>query len=307
MPIYLPIAGLSVDIFMLIAIGAVTGVLAGMFGIGGGFLMTPFLMFIGVPPAVAVSSSANQIIASSFSGVLAHSKRANVDFQMGIYLTAGGVLGALGGIEIFKWLKQLGQIDLVISLTYVGLMGIIGLIMAYESIRTIMYNYMGKIIPSKKRASYISTLGLPFKVEFKKSNIQVSAIIPLLIGAFVGILVSIMGIGGGFFTIPAMIYLLGMPTSLVIGTSLFQITCVTSVVTFLYAINTQTVDIVLSSIMVFTSVIGAQYGARIGTKLPAEYLRMFLALMILAIVVRLGYGLVATPAHIYQIAAIQRW
>ncbi len=307
MPIYLPIAGLSVDIFVLIGIGAVTGVLAGMFGIGGGFLMTPFLMFIGVPPAVAVSSSANQIIASSFSGVLAHSKRKNVDFQMGAYLTAGGIAGSLVGIEIVKWLKQQGQIDLVISLTYVGLMGIIGSIMAYESIRTVIYNCLGKVIPSKNRKSYVSTLKLPFMVNFKKSEVTVSALVPLIIGSLVGILVSIMGIGGGFFTIPAMIYILGMPTALVIGTSLLQITCVTSMVTFLYAINTQTVEIVLSSIMVMTSVIGAQYGARIGIKLPAEYLRMFLALMIMVIVIRLGYALVTEPKDIYQITAIQQW
>lgn len=306
MQIYLPIAGMSVDVFLLIGIGGITGILAGMFGIGGGFLMTPFLMFIGVPPAVAVSSSTNQIIASSFSGVIAHSKRGNVDFQMGSFLTLGGIIGSLIGIQLFVWLKSIGQIDLVISLTYVFLLGTIGSIMAFESVRIIFHNRKGRVLPTKARRRWFMSNSLPFIVHFKQSNIEVSALLPISIGCVVGILVSIMGVGGGFFTIPALIYLLGMPTSLVIGTSLFQIVFVTSVTTFLYAYRTHTVDIVLSFLSLTTSVVGAQLGTRAGIKLPAEYLRMFLAFIILAIVGYLAYNLIITPDNIFLVTALRK-
>jgi len=264
MNIYLPIAEMSVNIFVILTLGAITGVLAGLFGVGGGFLMSPLLMFIGVPPSVVVPTVANQTIASSVSGFLAHLRRENVDFKMGWYLLAGGMVGSSAGVALFRWLKNLGHIDLIISLSYVTFLGIIGSIMAAESIRTILK------IPKKQTTNNRLPLAerLPFKVEFPRSKLNISAIMPLAIGFLVGVMMSLMG-SGGFFLIPAMIYLLGMPTNVVIGTSLFQIIFITANVTFLQAITTKTVDLMLALLLISGSVFGAQIGSRIGTKLPA--------------------------------------
>ena len=300
MNIYLPIAEMSVNIFLILGLGTITGILSGLFGVGGGFLMTPFLIFIGVPPAVSVSTVANQIIASSVSGFLAHWRRDNVDFKMGGYLLAGGLVGSTLGVMLFRWLKQVGYIDLFVSISYVVFLGAIGAMMAGESIRVILK------MPKKTTTNERPTLAtrLPFKTDFPKSKLHISGIMPVAVGLFVGIMVSLMGIGGGFFLIPAMIYLLGMPTAVVIGTSLFQIIFITANVTLLYAISTQTVDIILAVLLLSGSVVGAQFGSRIGARLPAEYLRALLAALVLGVAIKLAFGLFTPPADIFTVTTI---
>ena len=299
--IYLPIAEMPVNALFLLGLGGVAGILSGMFGIGGGFLMTPILMFIGVPPPVAVATSANQIIAASFSGFIAHWRKQNVDILMGNFLLVGGLVGSTIGVWIFKRLQEIGQIDLVISLTYVFFLSFIGLMMLWESGRVIFYKRRNKPIPARKRKRWAEQVRLPLKMHFPRSDVTVSALLPLMIGVVVGMMVSIMGIGGGFFMIPAMIYLLGMPTSVVIGTSLFQIIFTTANVTILQAVNTQTVDIVLAMLLMVGSVIGAQYGTRWGVRIAAEKLRILLALMVLAVTFRLGLGLFLEPDQLYTV------
>lgn len=315
MYIYLPIAEMPVSIPVILLFGGVTGVLSGMFGVGGGFLMTPLLIFNGIPAPVAVASSANQIIGASFSGFLAHLRKKNVDIALGMTVVCGGLVGASAGVGLFAFLKKLGQIDLVISLCYVVFLGGVGGFMAWESIREILLKK--KIItrrvkktPEKENETNESDSNdkppftLPWKVTYTRSNINVSILLPLAIGLFTGMLVSLMGIGGGFILVPAMIYLLRMPTSVVIGTSLFQIIFITITVTILQAVTTHSVDIVLAGLMLVSSVIGAQFGTRIGTKLPAEQLRAALALLVLAVVIKLAYGLFATPESLYTVEKI---
>jgi uncharacterized protein len=301
MNIYLPIAEMSVNVFLILGLGAATGVLAGMFGIGGGFLLTPFLIFIGVPPSVSVATAANQIIASSVSGFAAHWRRGNVDFKMGWFLLIGGAVGSTLGVALFRWLKAGGFIDLIISVSYVMFLGIIGALMAGESIRAILKVNKKTITESKPPLA----TRLPFKVEFPRSKLHISVLAPITIGFFVGVMVSLMGIGGGFFLIPAMIYILGMPTAVVIGTSLFQIIFITANVTLLQAISTQTVDILLALFLLAGSVVGAQFGSKWATKIPAEYLRALLAAMVLAIAIKLAFGLFAVPADIYSVSVIE--
>ncbi len=300
MQIYLPIAEMSVSIFLLFAMGGGVGFLSGMFGVGGGFLMTPLLIFIGIPPPVAVATEANQIVASSVSGVLAHWRRGNVDFKMGTVLLVGGFFGSSLGAWLFKVLREVGQIDLVISLSYVVFLGIIGSLMLWESTRALIRRHTGKR-PKRKLHQHTWMHGLPFKMRFRKSKLYISAFLPLMIGFFVGILSAIMGVGGGFVMVPAMIYLLGMPTSVVVGTSLFQIIFVTANVTLLHSINTQTVDVVLAILLLAGAVIGAQFGTRVGVKLRGEQLRGLLALMVLGVCVKLAYDLVATPESLYAV------
>ncbi len=300
MTIYLPIAEIPVNIFLLLALGGLAGILAGMFGIGGGFLMTPLLIFIGVPPAVAVATSSNQIVAASVSGCIAHFRRGNVDIKMGIVLLLGGVLGSTLGVALFAWLKSEGQIDLVISLTYVLFLGTIGVLMAMESFRAIRRIKSGQPAPVKKIRA-LHALPLPFKMKFPRSELEISALLPLGVGVVAGILVSLMGIGGGFIMIPAMIYLLGMPTAVVVGTSLFQTIFTTGNVTILQAATTQTVDVVLAMILLTGSVIGAQFGSTLSLKVSAEKLRAMLALMVLAVCFKLALGLVLTPAEPFAI------
>lgn len=296
MQIYLPIAEMSVNIFMILGLGVATGILSGMFGIGGGFLTTPFLMFIGVPPAVAVASSANQIAATSYSGFLAYWRKQLVDFKMGQFLVIGGSIGAFNGVALFSWLKAKGYVDLTISVSYVVFLGSIGAIMAIES-----YRSMRKNIIQPKPAKFAWFSRLPWQVYFPASKVQASGWLPIGIGFFVGIMVSILGIGGGFILIPALIYLLGMPTGIVIGTALFQTIFITAQVTFLQAITTQTVDIILALLLLSGSVVGAQFGSKIGGKIAAAKLRGLLATLVLAVAIKLGYGLVATPNNLYTI------
>ena len=304
MYIYLPIAEVSMHIGIIIGLGGGVGFLSGLFGVGGGFLMTPLLIFFGIPPAVAVSTEANQIVASSVSGVLAHMRRGNVDFKMGGILMAGGVIGSSLGVALFSFLQSIGQIDLVIQLSYVVFLGIIGSLMLTESVRT--------IIRSRKPGAMRGKLhqhnwlhGLPLKMRFRRSKLYISAILPLALGAFVGILAAIMGVGGGFIMVPAMIYLLGMPTSVVVGTSLFQIIFVTANVTLLQSIQTQTVDFLLAGLLLFGAVIGAQFGSRAGALLRGEQLRGLLALMVLTVCIKIGYDLVVRPEDLLSVELLR--
>jgi uncharacterized membrane protein YfcA len=304
MQIYLPIAEMSVNVFLLLGMGGGIGFLSGLFGVGGGFLMTPLLIFIGVPPAVAVGTEANQIVASSVSGVLAHWRRGNVDFKMGFVLLLGGFAGSTMGVLLFSFLRGLGQIDLVISLSYVAFLGTIGALMLYESVRAMRRRRVAST-PRRKLHQHIWIHGLPLKMRFRRSKLYVSALLPMGIGFLVGVLAAIMGVGGGFIMVPAMIYLLGMPTSVVIGTSLFQIIFVTANVTFLQAYANQTVDVVLALLLLTGAVIGAQFGARAGARLQGEELRVLLALMVLAVCGKLFYDLLITPGDVYSLG-VQR-
>lgn len=302
MQVYLPIAELSVDVLTILMLGGITGILSGMFGIGGGFLTTPMLIFIGVPPPVAVATSSNQIIAASISGFMTHWRRGNVDFKMGGLLLAGGLVGSGVGVWLFTLLKRVGQIDLVISLCYVGFLSLIGAMMLAESLKAIS----GASKPKKKTFGKLSKQKffafLPFKVTFTQSQLRMSALVPVIIGMLVGVLVSLMGVGGGFFMIPAMIYILGMPASMVVGTSLFQVTFVSANVTFLHAINTHTVDIMLALLLLIGASIGAQIGIRLGGKIRTEYLRVLLAVILLGVALKLGMNLLTQPDELYSIS-----
>ncbi|MCG8357360.1 MAG: sulfite exporter TauE/SafE family protein [Kiloniellales bacterium] len=300
MQIYLPIAEISVDAFLILGLGGLVGILSGVFGVGGGFLMTPILIFIGVPPAVAVGTEANQIVASSVSGVLAHWSRGNVDFKMGAVLLLGGLAGSSFGVWLFAILRDIGQVDLVIRLSYVIFLGIIGGLMFVESLRA-MRRQRGGGGHRRKLHKHTWVHGLPLKMRFRKSKLYISALLPFGVGFVVGVLAAIMGVGGGFIMVPAMIYLLGMPTAVVVGTSLFQIIFVTANVTFLQAYANQTVDVVLAVLLLTGGVIGAQIGAKIGAKLRGEQLRILLALMVLAVCGKLLTDLTITPIDIYSI------
>ena len=300
MYIYLPIAEVSMHIAVIIGLGGGVGFLSGMFGVGGGFLMTPLLIFLGVPPAIAVSTEANQIVASSVSGVIAHWRRGNVDFKMGGILLAGGVVGSSLGVLLFSILRDIGQIDLVIKLSYVVFLGLIGGMMLLESIRAILRTRQAGARRGKLH-QHNWLHGLPFKMRFRKSKLYISALLPFFLAAMVGVLSAIMGVGGGFILVPAMIYLLGMPTYVVIGTSLFQIIFVTANITVLQAVQTQTVDFVLAGLLLFGAVIGAQIGARFGTRLKGEQLRGLLALMVLGVSVKLGIELITAPVDVYAV------
>ncbi len=304
MYIYLPIAEVSMHIGIVIGLGGGVGFLSGLFGVGGGFLMTPLLIFFGIPPAVAVATEANQIVASSVSGVLAHMRRGNVDFKMGAILMLGGVIGSSLGVVLFSFLRSIGQIDLVIKLSYVVFLGSIGSLMLFESLRTMVRSRKPGAVRGKLH-QHNWLHGLPFKMRFRRSKLYISAILPLAIGAFVGVLAAIMGVGGGFIMVPAMIYLLGMPTSVVVGTSLFQIIFVTANVTVLQSIQTQTVDFVLAGLLLFGAVIGAQFGSRAGAVLRGEQLRGLLALMVLAVCVKIGYDLVVRPEDLFSVELLK--
>ena len=296
MEIYLPIADIPINIFSLLFIGLTGGILSGVFGIGGGFIATPLLIFLGVTPPVAVASSANQIIASSFSAFTSHYKKKNIDFHMGTIFILGGLAGSSVGVWIFSYLKQYGQIDLVISLCYIVILGFIGISMAIESFSSFTKPNSNKTSSfAKGKKAFFEKL--PYKVYFEKSDLTISILVPALTSFFSGILVSIMGIGGGFLIVPALIYIIGMPASIVIGTSLFQVIFITANVTFLHAVTTHSVDIVLATILFSASVIGAQLGIRIGTVVKAEKLRLLLALIILGVVTKLVMGFVIEPAN----------
>ncbi|MCC6518450.1 MAG: sulfite exporter TauE/SafE family protein, partial [Tabrizicola sp.] len=270
MQLYLPIAEVSVNAFLILGLGGIVGFLSGMFGVGGGFLITPLLFFIGVPPAVAVATGANQVVASSVSGVLAQLRRKGVDFHMGTVLLLGGFVGSAIGVWVFAWMTRLGQVDLFVQLSYVLFLGLIGAMMLQESLRSLLRSRKPGGAPIRRAHVHSWVHGLPFKMKFRASGLYISVIPPALIGAAVGFLAAIMGVGGGFILVPAMIYLLGMPTKVVIGTSLFQIIFVTGFTTVMHAVNSQTVDMLLALLLILGGVIGAQIGTRVGVRLKAE-------------------------------------
>jgi len=301
MSIYLPIAEMNVNILLIILLGIMVGGLTGLFGVGGGFLMTPLLIFLGIPPAVAVGTEAPHVLASSVSGVIAHWRRKNVDFKMGFFLMIGGVVGSTVGVNLFKILRIFGQIDIVIQMLFLIFLGFIGFSMAFESAKTTITKYRTTSSIRTKLHQHSWIHGLPFKLRFHRSKLYISTIPPIVIGFFVGVLSAMMGVGGGFIIIPAMVYLLGMSTNVVVGTSLFQIIFVTANSTFFQSYLNQTVDIVLASLMIVGGVIGAQIGARLGTKLKAEYLRGILAILVLAVCAKIFTDLTLTPANLFSL------
>jgi uncharacterized protein len=302
--LYLPIAELSVNMLTIIGMGAAVGFLSGMFGVGGGFLMTPLLIFSGVPAAVAVATEANQIVASSVSGALAQWRRNNVDLKMGTVLLTGGGVGTLGGVQLVKILRETGQIELIIALLYVIFLGAVGFLMLIESLNALRKSRSGKPASRRRPGQHGWMHGLPFKMRFQRSKLYISAIPPFILGMLVGLLASIMGVGGGFIMVPAMIYLLRMPTNVVIGTSLFQIIFVTAFATILHATTNQTVDVVLALLLMIGGVIGAQFGVVAGQKLRGDQLRALLAIMVLGVAVRLFFSLVIQPDELYTIGPV---
>ena len=304
MTIYLPIAEMNVNIFLIVFIGMLVGALSGLFGVGGGFLMTPLLIFLGIPPVVAVGSEAPHVLASSVSGVIAHWRKKNVDFKMGFFLLSGGIVGSTLGVNLFKLLNTYGQIDIVIQFLFLIFLGFIGISMAFESARTTIKNYRTTSAIRTKLHQHSWIHGLPFKLRFHRSKLYISAIPPIIIGFFVGVLSAMMGVGGGFIMIPAMVYILGMSTNVVVGTSLFQIIFVTANSTFFQSYLNQTVDIVLSALMILGGVIGAQIGVRIGSKLKAEYLRGILAILVLLVCAKIFTDLILTPSDLFSTSLI---
>jgi len=300
MQIYLPIAEISVNAFVLLGLGGIVGLLSGLFGVGGGFLITPLLFFIGVPPTVAVATGANQVVASSVSAVLAHLKRKTVDIRMGMVLMLAGLVGSSAGIWVFNILSRSGQIDLVVQLSYVLFLGIIGGLMLQESVRSL--NRAKRATAPIKRSQHMWVHRLPLKMKFRTSGLYISVIPPALVGFGVGVLSAVMGVGGGFIMVPAMIYLLNMPTKVVIGTSLFQIIFVTAFTTFMHALTNQSVDLMLAMLLIIGGVVGAQIGAQIGLKLKPEQLRILLALLVLAVCLKLALDLLIKPSELYSIA-----
>ncbi len=301
MQIYLPIAEVSVDALLLLAIGGMVGMLSGMFGVGGGFILTPLLFFIGIPPAVAVASAANQIAGSSFSTFLTHLQRKTVDLKMGMVLLAGGILGSLIGVQIYALLRRYGQFELVVSLLYVVLLGTVGGLMLKESLRALRRrNDPNAGLMPRKRHTWAH--GLPMKMRFRASQLYVSAIPPFVVGAIVGVLAAVMGVGGGFIMVPAMIYLIGMPTKVVVGTSVFQFLFVTGFTTVLHAVQSRSVDILLALFLLVGGVIGAQLGVSAATRLKPEQLRILLALLVVSVGLKLMFDLVIAPSELYSLA-----
>ncbi|MBC9246975.1 sulfite exporter TauE/SafE family protein [Paracoccus sp. 11-3] len=301
MQIYLPIAEVSVNALTLVGLGGLVGLMSGLFGVGGGFLITPLLFFIGIPPPIAVATGANQVVASSVSGVLAHVKRKSVDFRMGGVLLVGGLIGSVLGVLVFNVLQSLGQLDLVVQLCYVVFLGLIGLMMLQESVRSLRRSKSPTYRKRLHQHTWVHRW--PLKMKFRASGLYISVFPPLMVGVAVGVLAAIMGVGGGFIMVPAMIYLLGMPTKVVVGTSLFQITFVTAFTTLMHAVSYNTVDIMLAVLLIIGGVIGAQIGTGLGAKLRAEQLRILLALLVLLVCGKLALDLFLTPDDLYAITA----
>lgn len=298
MQVYLPIAEMSVDALLLLGIGLGVGWLSGLFGVGGGFLLTPLLILIGIPAPVAVASGANQTLGASVSGLIAQWRRDNVDARMGMVLVGGGFLGSAVGVQLFAFLRRLGQVDLAVSFFYIVVLGTVGILMLRESMRAIYRR--GRVAP-RKLHEHSWLHGLPIKLRFRKSRLYISVIPPLLVGFGIGILSAVMGVGGGFMLVPAMIYILGMPTSVVIGTSLFQVVFVSANVTLLQALQIGSVDIVLTLLLLAGGVAGAQFGAAMGSKLRGEETRALLGLLVLAVAGALLWDIVRTPESMFVI------
>lgn len=306
MNLYLPIAEMSLNIWLLLGLGGAVGFLSGLVGVGGGFVMTPLLIFLGIPPAVAVGTGSAQVVASSVSGALAQYRRGNVDIKMGMVLLSGGFAGTLIGVEVVRILRRMGQFDLFVGLAYVTLLGAVGMLMLAESISSIRKVRAGGKPLARRASEHVWIHGLPLKMRFRRSKLYISALPPFFIGAFVGFLAAIMGIGGGFIIVPALIYLLRMPTAMAIGTSLFQIVFVSSAATVLQAATNQTVDLALAVLLVIGGVIGAQLGSAAGDNIRGEQLRLLLAALVLLVCARVGYDLVVEPVEKHSITTLVR-
>ncbi|VWX47025.1 sulfite exporter TauE/SafE family protein [Novosphingobium sp. 9U] len=304
MDVYLPIANLSVNGLIIVGLGLLTGLLSGMFGVGGGFLTTPLMIFYGIPPTVAAASAASQVTGASVSGAFAHSRRGGVDYQMGGVLVAGGIIGTGIGALLFNLLERLGQIDTVINILYVVLLGSIGSLMARESIQTLRAERTGVPLPARKRRHHPLVANLPMRWRFYRSGLYISPLAPLLLGMATGILTMLMGIGGGFVLVPAMLYILGMSANVVVGTSLFQILFVTMATTMMHALTTKAVDIVLATLLLVGSVTGAQIGAQFAQKASPVKLRLLLAVIVLMVALRMALGLGYRPDEIYTVAPL---
>jgi hypothetical protein len=299
--LYLPIAEMSVNALVIVVLGWGVGFLSGMFGVGGGFLTTPLLIFYGIPPAIAVASAATQVTGSSVSGALSYYRRGQVDLKMGAVLVAGGLMGSVAGSILFRWLKTQGQVDMTIGLVYVLFLGGVGGLMLHETLAQMRRQRAGAPEVRRARRHHPLVAALPMRMRFPKSGVYISPLAPFLVGMGVGVLTVIMGVGGGFIMVPAMLYLLGMAAGVVVGTSLFQIVFVTAVATILHASQSQSVDIVLAVLLLAGGVVGARFGARAAETLPPERLRLFLALLVLGVALRLAVGLVSTPAELFSI------
>jgi uncharacterized membrane protein YfcA len=302
--IYLPIAEISVNMFIIFGMGGAVGFLSGLFGVGGGFLLTPLLIFSGIPPVVAVASVAPQIVASSTSGALSYWRRNMVDMKLAMVLMLAGIVGTIIGVAIFNGLRRLGQLDLIVALAYVTFLGAVGGLMLAESVRAILNARAGRPAPLRKPGQHNWVHGLPFKMRFKRSRLYVSVIPIVALGVGIGILGALLGIGGGFLIVPALIYILRVPSNMVIGTSLLQIIATMAVASVLHAVTSQSVDATLAIILMVGGVIGAQFGARIGQNIRGDQLRALLALLILAVAVRFLAGLVATPDERYVLETL---
>lgn len=304
MDIYLPIANLSVNAFVIILLGGAVGMLSGMFGVGGGFLTTPLLIFYGIPPAVAAASASTQVTGASVSGVFAHMKRGGVDFQMGTVLVVGGMLGTIAGAAIFELLEVIGQIDTVINILYVLMLGGIGGLMAKESLTSVLAARAGRPVRAQKRRHHPLVANMPLRWRFYRSGLYISPLAPLILGFITGIMTMLLGVGGGFIMVPAMLYLLGMGAQVVVGTSLFQILFVTMASTMMHSLTTKAVDIVLAVFLLIGSVVGAQIGARLAQRMKPENLRLFLAAIVLLVAIRMALGLGWQPDEIYTVQAL---
>ena len=302
MDIYLPIAEVSVNWPLLVLLGATVGFVSGLFGVGGGFLMAPILIFLGIPPSVAVASQASHVVASSTSGVIAYTSQKAVDYRIGGVMALGGVMGALAGVELFRYLRLLGQADMVVALSYLLFLGTIGTLMLYESLGQILRRVRGEVLPHRERRRPLWLYGLPLKMRFPRSGLYISAIPPFVLGGFAGVLSAIMGVGGGFILVPAMLYVLRMKAGVVVGTSLFQIIIVTAMTTILQAGRNQTVDIVLSTLLLVGGVVGAQYGARLSGRFRPDVLRALLALIVLLVGIQIGLELFVRPSDLFAFA-----
>lgn len=301
--IYLPIAELSVNLFFLVGIGGAVGFLSGLFGVGGGFLLTPLLIFSGVPTAVAVASVTGQVVAASTSGALSHYRRGGVDLHLAMYLILSGILGAFGGVAAFDLLRDAGQLDLIIALGFLVLLGFVGVLMLQESVRALLKRRQGIVVRERLPNQHSWIHGLPLRVRFKKSRLYISVLPVLIIGLFIGFVGSLLGIGGGFIMVPALVYLLRVPGNVVIGTSLAQVVAMMAATTILHAVQSQSVDILLAFCLMVGGTAGAQFGAAAGKHLRGEQLRGLLALLVLAVAIRFGLSLVLTPDDVFSMAA----
>ncbi|HWV21716.1 MAG TPA: sulfite exporter TauE/SafE family protein [Devosia sp.] len=302
MQIYLPIAELSVNLFFLVGIGGAVGFLSGLFGVGGGFLLTPLLIFSGVPTSVAVASVTGQVVAASTSGALSHYRRGGIDLHLAMYLILSGILGAFGGVATFSILRGAGQLDLVIAVGFVVLLGFVGILMLQEAVRALLKSRQGVVVRERLPNQHSWIHGLPWRVRFKKSRLYISVLPVLAIGLFIGFVGSLLGIGGGFVMVPALVYLLRVPGNVVIGTSLAQVVAMMAATTIMHAVQSQSVDILLAFCLMVGGTAGAQFGAAAGQHLRGEQLRGLLALLVLAVAIRFGLSLVLTPDDVFSMA-----